>query len=124
MANKLLANAGAKNVVQSLVGLTPGGVSIPLWYCLAYPIDRGASQATVHRVANSRIRMLWFSIHTYDNQQNSDKNFWLVKAEFVVIRSPVIFDENVIHLRRETEDISLLYWTYSNIFGLLFEPEM
>lgn len=57
MANKLLANAGdPRNVVQSLGQDAPGGgCGIPLWYyCLAYPIDRGASQATVHRVANSR----------------------------------------------------------------------
>ena len=61
MANKLLANAGdPRNVVQSLVRMPPGGGSgSPLWYyCLAYPMDRGASQATVDRVANSRTRML------------------------------------------------------------------
>ena len=51
-------------------GLTPGsgrapgkGIGItPLYFCLENPIDRGAWQATVHRVAKTLTRLRTLSI--------------------------------------------------------------
>ena len=61
------ANAGDIRDVGSIPGLgrAPGvGNDIPLHYpCLENPMDRGAWQAIVHRVAKSWTRSKWFSKH-------------------------------------------------------------
>ena len=55
------ANAGDKGDARpsGALGRPPGaGNSSPLWYtCLENPVDRGASWATVHRVANGRTQI-------------------------------------------------------------------
>ena len=47
-------------------GRFPGrGHSNPLWYsCLENPMDKGAWEATVHRVAKSQIWLKWLSMHS------------------------------------------------------------
>ena len=61
MVKKLLFKAGDLRDVGSNPGLgrSPGeGNGNPLQYsCLENPMDRGAWQATVHRVAKSQIRL-------------------------------------------------------------------
>ena len=47
-------------------GRSPGrGQGNPLQYCLENPMDRGASQAAVHRVVQSRTRPKQLSMHTW-----------------------------------------------------------
>ena len=48
-------------------GISPGGGrDNPHQYsCLENPMDRGAWQATVHRVTKSRIRLKWLSMHAW-----------------------------------------------------------
>ena len=57
VVKNLPANAGDLRDVDSISGSgrSPGGgPGNPLWYsCLENPMDRGAWQATVHRVARS-----------------------------------------------------------------------
>ena len=74
---KILYVKGASQVVLAVknppadagdirdVGSTPGeGSGNPLQYtCLENPMDRGARQATVHRVAKSRTWLKWLSTH-------------------------------------------------------------
>ena len=59
-------NAEAAQAAVSISGLgrfPGGGNGSPLQYsCLENPMDRGAWQATVHRVAKSRTRLKWLSI--------------------------------------------------------------
>ena len=58
MVKNLPANAEDIRTVGSIPGLgrsSGGGHGIPLQYsCLEYPMDRGAWQATVHRVSKSQ----------------------------------------------------------------------
>ena len=60
-------NAGATGDTGLIpeFGRSPGGgLNNSLQYsCLENPMDRGASWATVHRVAKSRIRLKWLSTH-------------------------------------------------------------
>ena len=57
---------------QEMTGSIPGserfpggGHGNPLWYsCLENPMDRGAWQATVHRVAKSRTQLKRLSMHS------------------------------------------------------------
>ena len=58
MVNNPPANAGHTGLIPEL-GRSPGeGNGNPLQYsCLGNPMDRGAWQATVHRVAKSQTRM-------------------------------------------------------------------
>ena len=62
------ANAGDLRDVSSIPGSgrSPGeGNGNPLQdSCLENPMDRGAWQATVHRVAKSRVQLKWVSTHT------------------------------------------------------------
>ena len=61
MVKKLPANAGGVRDADSIPGSerSPGGGhGNPLQYsCLENPLDRGAWQATVHRVAKSQARL-------------------------------------------------------------------
>ena len=62
------ASAGDVSNVGSIAGLgrrLGEGNGNPLQYsCLENPMDRGAWQAMVHRVANSRTRLEWLSTST------------------------------------------------------------
>ena len=52
--------------VARLGGYPGGGHGNPLQYsCLENPMDRGAWQTTVHRVAKSWTRLKWLSTHTH-----------------------------------------------------------
>ena len=66
------ANAGDIRNVGSIPGLerSPGGGhSNPLQYsCLENPMDRGAWQAMVHRVAKSQTQLKWLSMHLFLQQ--------------------------------------------------------
>ena len=68
MVKNLPANAGDTGDIGSIPGLerSPGGGNgNPLQYsCLKNPMDRGAWQATVYRVAMSWAHL---SVHTYTN---------------------------------------------------------
>ena len=63
------ANAGDLRDMCSIPGLerSPGrGNSNPLQYSwLENPMDRGAQQATVHSVTESRAQLKWLGMHTY-----------------------------------------------------------
>ena len=65
VVKNLPANAGDIRDVGSIPGLRrslAGGHSNPLQYsCLEYSMDRGAWQATVHRVINSQTWLKWLS---------------------------------------------------------------
>ena len=65
MVKNLPANAGHEGDAVSILGQgrSPGeGNGNPFqYYCLENPMDRGAYQATVHRVAKSQTRL---SVHT------------------------------------------------------------
>ena len=67
MIKNLPANAGDIRDAGSILGSrrSPGeGHGIPLQYsCLENPMDRGAWQATVYRVAKSWTWLKWFSMH-------------------------------------------------------------
>ena len=69
VVKNLPANAGDIRDMGSTPGLgrSPGGGSgNPLQYsCLENPTDRGAWQATVHRVTQSRTQLKRLSMHTY-----------------------------------------------------------
>ena len=59
----LPADAGDTRGVGSIPGEGSGN---PLQYtCLENPMDRGAWQATVHRVTKSQTWLKWLSTHTY-----------------------------------------------------------
>ena len=46
----------------------------PLQYsCLENPMDRGAWQATVHRVAKSQTRLTWLSTHAHMSQKDYEQ---------------------------------------------------
>ena len=58
MVNILLANAEDLDSIPGLGRSFSKGNCNPLKYsCLGNPMDRGACQATVHRVAKSRTRL-------------------------------------------------------------------
>ena len=67
VVKNLPANAGDRRDAGSIpeLGRFPGrGRGNPLQYsCLENPMDRGAGQATVHRVAQSRTRLKRLSMH-------------------------------------------------------------
>ena len=69
MVKNLPANAGDMRDVGLILGSgrSPGGGhGNPLQYsCLKDPMDRGAFQATVHRVTKSQIRQKPLSLHTH-----------------------------------------------------------
>ena len=57
-------NMGDLGSIPGLGRSPGGGHGNPLQYsCLENPMDRGAWQTTVHRVANSRTRLKWLSTH-------------------------------------------------------------
>ena len=65
-------NAGAAEDIGLIPvsSRSPGrrGHGNPLKYsCLENPMDRGAWQATVHRVTKSRIQLKWFTTYTHKN---------------------------------------------------------
>ena len=64
----LPANAGDARDTGSIPGLgrSPGGrYGNPLQFsCLGNPMDKGAWQATAHRVAKSWTQLKWLSMHT------------------------------------------------------------
>ena len=55
VVKNLPANTGDKALVQSLLGRSPGGGNgnALQYFCLENPMDKGAWQTTVHRVAKS-----------------------------------------------------------------------
>ena len=67
VVKKLLAGTGDAGLIPGL-GRSPGeGNGNPLQYsCLGNPMDRGAWQAIVHRVAQSWTRLKQLSMHAYD----------------------------------------------------------
>ena len=59
-------DAGDKASIPELGRFPEGGHGSPLQYsCLENPLDRGAWQATVHRVAKHRTRLKQLSTHTF-----------------------------------------------------------
>ena len=65
VVKNLPANAGD---VSSIPGLGRSGEehgNPPQYYCLENPVDRGAWQATVHRVTQSQTRLKQLSMHVY-----------------------------------------------------------
>ena len=57
-------NAGDTGLIPASGRFPGGGHGYPLQYsCLDNPIDRGAWQATVHRVAKSQTQLKWLSTH-------------------------------------------------------------
>ena len=66
---KNLANVGDRRDASSVSGLgrlPGGGNGKPLQYsCLENPMDRGAGQATVHRVAKSQTQLKQLSTHAF-----------------------------------------------------------
>ena len=66
MENNLPANAGDARDTGSIPGSGKfpgrGNGNLLQYSCLENPMDRGALQATVHRVAKSQTRL---SMHTY-----------------------------------------------------------
>ena len=69
MVKNLLANVGDRRDASSVSGLgrlPGGGNGKPLQYsCLENPMDRGAGQATVHRVAKSQTQLKQLSTHAF-----------------------------------------------------------
>ena len=67
MVKNLPANVGDRRDASAVSGwgrLPGGGNGKPLQYsCLENPMDRGAGQATVHRVAKSQTRLKQLSTH-------------------------------------------------------------
>ena len=72
-----LASAGEVRDLGSLPGSgrSPGGGhGDPLQYsCLENPMERGAGQATVHRVEKSQTRLKQLSMHAHNGAQASLK---------------------------------------------------
>ena len=72
VVKNLPANAGDVRDTSSIPGLgrSPGGGNgNPLQYsCLGNPIDRGAWQATVHRVKKSQTGLKQLSTHAHMSQ--------------------------------------------------------
>ena len=72
MVRNLPANAGNIRDAGSVLGLgrSPGGGhGNPLQYsCLENPVDRGAWQATAHRVTKSWTRLKGLSMHAYEEE--------------------------------------------------------
>ena len=72
VGKNLPANAGDARDVSSIPGLgrCPGeGNGNPLRYsCLENPMDRGAWQATVHRVTKNRTQLKRLSTYTMGNK--------------------------------------------------------
>ena len=66
---KNLASVGDRRDASSVSGLgrlPGGGNGKPLQYsCLENPMDRGAGQATVHRVAKSQTQLKQLSTHAF-----------------------------------------------------------
>ena len=61
-----VCNAGNVGLILGSERSTREGHDNPLQYsCLENPMDRGASQATVHRVAKSQTWLKWLSMHTH-----------------------------------------------------------
>ena len=59
------ANAGDQGAISGSGRAPGGGHGNPLQYsCLENPMDRGAWQAIVHRVAKSRTQLKQISTHT------------------------------------------------------------
>ena len=75
MVKNASANAGDKRHTGSIPGLgvSPGGVhGNPLQYsCLESPMDGGAWQVTVHRVAQSQARLKQLSAYVFHNMMFS-----------------------------------------------------
>ena len=74
MVKNLPANIGDLRDVGSITGLERfpgGGHGNPLQYsCLENPMDRGAWQATVHRVANSQTQLKQLNMHSITKVTN------------------------------------------------------
>ena len=59
-------SAGDAGLIPELGRFPRGGHGNPLQYsCLENPMDRGAWQATIHRVTKSRTRLKQLSMHTH-----------------------------------------------------------
>ena len=92
MVKNLPANAGDIRDTGSFCGMrrSPGGGhDNPLQYsCLENPIDRGALQVTVHRVAKSQIRLSMHASLTVDMslQQSQVSNFQKPKETLGMMR--------------------------------------
>ena len=87
-------NAGDAGVAGSIPGSgrSPGaGYGNPLQYsCLENPMDKGAWQATVHRVTKSQTQLKWLSAHTcmycyYSHFINEETNIYI--GQVVCLRS-------------------------------------
>ena len=72
-------DTGDPGLIPGLGRSPGGGHGNPLQYsCLENPLDRGAWQATVHRVAKSWTRLKQLSMHTlfYMLQKDSQSQRW------------------------------------------------
>ena len=89
VVKNLPANEGDVRDEGSIPGLgrSPGeGHGNPLQYsCLANPMDRRAWQATVHRVAKSRIRLKQLSMHVGDIKQCLQTFFFFFWQTFLIV---------------------------------------
>ena len=68
------ANAGDIRDMGSIPARSPGGGhGNPIQYsCLENPMDRGAWQTTVHRVAKSETQLKQLSMHTSSNSVHKE----------------------------------------------------
>jgi len=85
--------AGDAEDVGSISGLGRshgGGHGNPLLYsCLENPMDRGARQATVHRVANRQTQLKQLSMHACKKRKRRDKKRnRIFKSESLVLQKP------------------------------------
>ena len=70
-----VGDIGDMGLIFELGRFPGGGNGNPLQYsCLENPMDRGAWQATVHRVANSQTRLKQLSSHRY--KHSTDALLW------------------------------------------------
>ena len=93
------ANAGDIRDQGSIPGLerSPGGgYSDPLQYsCLENLVDRGAWQATVHRVEKSRAQLKQLSMHAHTHAGMWTRVTYQILYSFPWFKSPLINDSRM-----------------------------
>ena len=76
------------------LGDSPGWRHVyPLQYsCLEHPMDRGAWQAIVHRIARSQTQLKWLSTHTYASRDRTEVKITVVSRLLSsILKSPKSF---------------------------------
>ena len=99
MAKNPPANAGEARDTSSIPGLerSPGGgngnpLQLP---CLENPVDRGAWQATVHRVEKSRAQLKQLSMHAHTHAGMWTRVTYQILYSFPWFKSPLINDSRM-----------------------------